>query len=231
MKSNICFFISAPNLMLGAKRMPQPLSRVMPNASVMIGNAGDRPLLRHPELAALAIEAIASWSNVESFMLNMFIQLFGGNETMSANIYLSLENQSAKNAAIRAAADIALKEKPEEHSVFKAIIAISKTNEKSRNKLAHWTWGDSHNITDGVLLIDPRSSIGGLDKSKIYVYKAQDFNAIIQANDKLCGYGLRFSFILNNHIANRDGQLLNELKAEPEIKERLSVIIASNKTL
>ena len=202
--------------------MPQPLSRVMPNASVVIGNAGDRPLHLHPDLAVLAIEAIASWSNVESFMLNMFIQLFGGNESMSANIYLSLENQSAKNAAINAAADTALKEKPEELSVFKAIMAIAKTNEKSRNKLAHWTWGDSPNIADGVLLIDPRSSIGDLDKSEIYVYKAQDLNAIIQANDRLCGFGLRFSFILEGHVANRDGHLLNELKSKPEIRERLS---------
>ena len=202
--------------------MPQPLSRVMPNASVVIGNAGDRPLLRHPELAVLAIEAIASWSNVENFMLNMFIQLFGGNESMSANIYLSLENQSAKNAAINAAAGTALKENPEELSVFKAIMAISKTNEKSRNKLAHWTWGDSPNIADGVLLIDPRSSIGELDKSEIYVYKAQDFNSIIQANDRLCGFGLRFNFILRDHVANREGRLLNDLKSEPEIRERLS---------
>lgn len=194
----------------------------MPNASVVIGNAGDRPLHRHPELAVLAIEAIASWSNVENFMLNLFIQLFGGNESMSANIYLSLENQSAKNAAINAAADTALKEKPEELSVFKAIMAISKTNEKSRNKLAHWTWGDSPNIADGVLLIDPRSSIGELDKSEIYVYKAQDFNSIIQANDRLCGFGLRFNFILRDHVANRGGQLLNDLKSEPEIRERLS---------
>ena len=201
--------------------MPQPLSKVMPNANVIIGNAGDRPLLRHPQLATLAIEAIASWSNVENFMLQMFVQLFGGNKSLATNIFLSLENQSAKTAAINAAADTALKEKPDVLVVFEAIMAISKTNEKSRNKLAHWIWGDSPNISDGLLLINPKSSIGDLDKSEIYVYKESDFTSIIEANDKLCGYGLRFNFILQGHIANRDGRLIIELKEEPEIKERL----------
>lgn len=201
--------------------MPQPLSRVMPKAGVRIGNAGDRPLLRHPQLATLAIEAIASWSNVENFMLKMFVQLLGGNKSLATNIFLSLENQSAKTAAINAAANTALKEKPDVLVVFKAIMAISKTNEKSRNKLAHWIWGDSPNISDGLLLINPKSSIGDLDKSEIYVYKESDFTSIIEANDKLCGYGLLFNFILQDHIANRDGRLIIELKEEPEIKERL----------
>lgn len=201
--------------------MPQPLSRVVPNASVIIGNAGDRPLLRHPELAVLAIEAIASWSNVENFMLEMFVCLLGGNESLAADIFLSFENQSAKTAAINAAANTVLKEKPDELAILKTIVAISKTNEKSRNKLAHWTWGDSPNIPNGLLLINPKSSIGELDKSEIYVYKQADFTSIIEANDKLCSYGLRFKFILQGHPANRDGKLLAELKEEPEIQERL----------
>lgn len=201
--------------------MPQPLSKVMANASVMIGNAGDRPLLRQPQLAALAIEAIASWSNVENFMLKMFVQLLGGDESLATNIFLSLENQFAKTAAIKAAANTVLEEKTDELAVFKAIMAISKTNEKSRNKLAHWIWGYSPNILDGLLLMNPKSSIDNLDISEIYVYKESDFTSIIEANDKLCGYGLRFNFILQGHVANRDGRLLTQLKEEPEIKERL----------
>ena len=82
--------------------MPQPLSRVMPNARVTLGNAGDRPLARHPELAVLAIEAIASWSNVEGFMLRLFMQLLGGNESLAASVFLALENQASKTAAINA---------------------------------------------------------------------------------------------------------------------------------
>lgn len=70
--------------------MPQPLSRVTPEAGiVVIGNAGDRVLARHPDLAVLAIEAIASWSNVESFMLGLFVELFGGHNSLATEVFLS----------------------------------------------------------------------------------------------------------------------------------------------
>lgn len=201
--------------------MPHPLSRVKPDANIAFGNAGDRPLQRHPDLAALAIEAIASWANVENFMLKLFVEMFGGNESLATNIYLALENQAAKNAAISAAAKTTLGEDSREYSVFKAIISLSKTNEKSRNKLVHWTWGDSPNIPDGLLLIDPLTTIGELDRSDVYVYKQADFQSIIEANDKLCGLGLRFTFILKGHVANREGRLLEELMEDPDINSRL----------
>jgi hypothetical protein len=197
--------------------MPQPLSRVQPDASVSIGNVGDRPLSRHPELAILVAEAISSWANVESFMFKLFIDLFGGNNSLAANVYLSLENQAAKNAAITAAAKTVMGVDSTEFALFKAILAIVKANGKSRNKLAHWTWGDSPNINDAVLLIDPRTTLGDIDKSNIYVYKRHDFESIISANDKVCGFGLQFKFILNGHVANRDGELLKKLMVEPEI--------------
>jgi len=202
--------------------MPQPLSRVRPSATIILGNAGDRPLARHPELAVLAIEAIASWSNVESFMLSLFIQLMGGNDSMAASVYLALEAQSAKNAGISTAAEIALQGREQELSVLRAILSITKTNEKERNKLAHWAWGDSPDIPDALLLVNPRTAIRELDRSDIYVYKAPDFQTIIQANDRLCGYGLKFNFILRGHVANCDGRLLAELSSESEIQHELA---------
>lgn len=202
--------------------MPQPLSRVNPNAGVIIGNAGDRPLARHPDLAVLALEAIASWSNVEAFLLRLFIQLLGGNESLAASVYLSLEGQSAKTGAIRAASAKALETRPQEANVLDAVLALAKTNEKDRNKLAHWTWGESPAIPDAVLLVNPRATLNDLDFSEIYVYRAQDFQSIIQSNDRLCGFGLSLKFVLSGHVANHDGSLLNRLAAEPEIAERLA---------
>lgn len=202
--------------------MPQPLSSVAPHASVIIGNAGDRPLARHPQLAILAIEALASWSNVESFMLNLFVQLLGGHGALAANIFLSLEIQNAKTAVIQAAANTVLKNEPDKIKLLNAIIAIAKTNQKSRDKLAHWTWGDSPNLPDALLLVNPKTTLGDIDKDEIYVYREQDFKQIIVANDRLCGYGLRLKFILMNHVANRDGRLFGELCSEPEIRDRLN---------
>ena len=202
--------------------MPQPLARVSPTASVVIGNAGDRPLERHAALAAVALEAIASWSNVEAFLFRLFIQLLGGNESLAASVYLALEGQSAKTNAIKAAAANALSGRAEELRVLEAVLSIAKTNEKERNKLAHWIWGDSPTLPDALLLIDPRSNLDALDSSEmIYVYREQDFRSIIQANDRLCGFGLRLKFVLSGHVANQDGRLIDELLREPEIAERL----------
>jgi hypothetical protein len=205
--------------------MPQPLSRVAPRATIFIGNAGDRPLSRHPDLAVLAIEAIASWSNVEALLLSLFIDVVGGHNSLAANVFLSLEGQSAKNAAIEAAAASALMARPTELRALRAILALVKTNKKDRNKLAHWTWGESPDLTDAVLLFDPRSSIGELDISKVFVYRAADFRSIIQANDRLCGHCLTFKFILTGHVANREGELLSRLLAEPDIKARLPAVV------
>jgi hypothetical protein len=81
--------------------MPNPISAVNANANIILGNAGDRLLARHPDLAVKALEAIASWANVEGFMLKLFIKLLGGNDSIAASIFLALEGQSAKTAASR----------------------------------------------------------------------------------------------------------------------------------
>ena len=201
--------------------MPQPLSRVSPDANVIIGNAGDRPLERHPALAAVALEAIASWSNVEAFLLRLYIHLLGGNQSLAASVYLALEGQSAKTNAIKAAAANALAGRAQELQVLEAMLSIAKTNEKERNKLAHWVWGDSPKLPDALLLLDPRADIEALDRSEVYVYREQDFRSIIQANDRLCGFGLQLKFVLSGHVANRDGHLIDRLVREPEIAERL----------
>lgn len=202
--------------------MPQPLSRVVPNASISIGNSGDRPISRHPKLGVLAIEALASWSNVEAFLLRLFVDLFGGHGALAADVFLSLQNQSAKSAAINAAATSVLSDRPDELNVLRAILALAKTNEKERNKIAHWVWGECSQLQDAILLVDPRSTIGELDLSNVLVYRANDFQNIIESNDELCGFGLLFKFILNGHVANRNGELLKKLLNDPRIRQRIS---------
>lgn len=153
----------------------------------------------------------------------MFVELFGGHSSLAAEVFLSLEGRAAKLAAINAAAASVLKDRDKELRVLRAILAIVKTNEKDRNKLTHWIWGDSPNLPDALLLVDPQTTLGKLDHSGVYVYRAQDFIAITQANDRLCGYGLRFRYVLQNHVANREGRLIAELLSEREIQERIEL--------
>jgi hypothetical protein len=170
--------------------MPQPLSRVMPSAIVIMCNAGDRPLNHNPELGLLAMEAIISWSNVERFMLNMYLKLMGGSQDLAAVSFLAQTTQNAKEASINAVAKHVLDEKYFE--LLRAILTASKPGQLGRDKLAHWTWGYSPNIPDGFLLADPRNTHTDFDRNLIFVYKKQDFIDIIKLNDELCGFGLRF---------------------------------------
>jgi hypothetical protein len=116
--------------------MPQPLSRVAPTATLLIANAGMRPLTTHnPKLGLMAMEAIISWSNVETFLLDLYVQLLGGVQEMAVIAYLALEQQSAKTAVIQAIAKEKLSE--ENQKLLNAILAVSKTAQKGRDKLAH----------------------------------------------------------------------------------------------
>ena len=79
--------------------MPQPLSRVAPNAGIMLNNAGDRPLQRHPELAILAADVIASWATVESFMLTGILQMTPRPAVNTRGFPDSLQGRSAIRTA------------------------------------------------------------------------------------------------------------------------------------
>lgn len=201
--------------------MPQPISRVAPNATIVYGNAGDRTLHRRPGMAVLAMEAIASWSNVEAFMLRLFVELLGGKKSLAAEVFLSLKGQTAKDSAIRAAAEFSLKERPNELRILNAILSIAGTNKKHRNKLAHHTWGFSPQLPDALLLVDPRASLEEPDKSAIYVWNEADFNSIIAENDELCGYGMELTFVLRRHVGNQNGEMVQRLLDAPKLRERM----------
>lgn len=188
--------------------------------SINIGNARDYPLRRRPELAVLAASAIASWANVESFMLRVFVQLMGGTAETAATVFLALETQSAKTQAINAVASSLQSGQKE---VLQALLAIARTNQRGRDRLAHWIWGDLSNLPGALLLLDPRIMLrtGAIELDDVYVYYEKDFLDLIEANDRLCGLGLLFSFTLGDHPANQDGQLLRRLCEEPEIRGRL----------
>lgn len=198
--------------------MPQPLSRIAPNAGYELGNVGTRTLSQRPDLALMAMEVIAAWSHVESFMLRMYIQLAGGAQSDAAAVFLAMETSTAKSAAITVLAERKLS--PENLKLLRAVIKITKSAQKERDKLAHWIWGLSPQLPDALLLSDPRN----LDctKDQILVYRAADFEAMRIKFERISGWGHLFQFILSGHPGNRNGELYDRLCQEPEILEILN---------
>jgi hypothetical protein len=201
--------------------MPQPLSRVRSQVGIVsFANVGDYPLRRHPDLAVLLAEAITSWATVDSFMLHLYVHLMGGAMDRAATAFLSLETQSAKTAAINAVARQFLSD--DRRALLNAIMRLAKSCQSNRDRLVHWLWGDSSQINDGLLLVNPKDVVNeSPNPDLILVYKEKDFHDIIAANERLARYGLRFIFILRDHQMNEGNAIYDQLCAEPEIRERL----------
>ena len=197
--------------------MPQPLSR-MRKVSFNIANSGEHPLLSHPELGLLIAEVIASWANVEAFMLRLFIAMMGGPAERAATVFFALDTQSAKTKAINAIAVATLSE--EKRNVLAAIQALAKSQQKERDAIAHGVWGWSFNLPDALLLMKASDAvINWRDRSKILVYRSADFNSIIERNERLsCLCGM-MHMVITKHVSA--DSLFLQLCSEPEIREKL----------
>lgn len=201
--------------------MPQPLSRIPVKPLVRIGNVGDYPMRLRPELAVLVADSIATWATLESFMLRLFVALMGGSSETAARVFLALEIQSAKSAAIQA---VATKKLPtNQQNLLTTILALVKSQQKVQDKLAHWTWGYAPELPDALLLINPKAIIDlhELNFSGIFVYKKWDFEGIIKTNERLTSFAMSFEFIVKNPEHPTAAELYGELCSEPEIQEGL----------
>ena len=226
--------------------MPQPLSRVNPGVNINLGNNSDSPSRHRPALALLAMNVVAEWSILESFVTTLFTKMLGSSAEIGTEMYVALSGGAAQNAAFRAVADATLK--GDEKDVFEAIFAEYKSISKMRNNIAHWVWGHSPELPDAALLIDPKhftrwrvsfdkaiasrtgESLPDTPRDKIFVYRDSDFILISNKIQRLIGFVVDFNFVLSNHVANQGGQLLQRLLVEPEILEFVSRLREGRKT-
>ena len=197
--------------------MANPISRVAPGASIELGNVGTRTLATRPRLAIMAMEAIAAWSHVESFMLHMFVALAGGIDADAAAVYVALETSSAKARAVSILAERRLGIR--EQKVLSAIIKLTKSSQKDRDKLAHWSWGSSSALPDALLLSDPRNL--DINRDQIYAYKESDFENMRLRFEKIAKFGIIFSMVVRYSHSDSQKTRLTELENEPEIAEIL----------
>jgi hypothetical protein len=76
------------------------------------------------------------------------------NASTAMSMYLSVDAASAQVAILTAAAESVMTN--DEVEVFAALMTTVRAAHKHRNKHAHWHWGCSDEITDGLLLIEPK---------------------------------------------------------------------------
>ncbi|MGH9436691.1 MAG: hypothetical protein ACRD22_02045 [Terriglobia bacterium] len=183
--------------------MPQILGQMSKEIKFSIGTQDFSASNERPKLALAAMNIIAKWSVLEGFLSQLFVNMLGSNPYPGAAIYQALTSAAAQDAAFRAIAAIATKDSSQdEKDIFEAILKLVKNTRQRRNKIAHWVWGYSEDIPDGVLLCDPSKimqfqvnladatrrkemhEIGSLFREirkEIFVYYQTDFQDISQA--------------------------------------------------
>tara|TARA_B100000678_G_scaffold202315_1_gene170228 strand:+ start:548 stop:1162 length:615 start_codon:yes stop_codon:yes gene_type:complete len=202
--------------------MPQPLSTVVPEAGMIIGQTGDRAVSRHPELATMFAEAISTWSSVEFELLKFYLNMFGGAESLVATAYLALTTSSAKLNVILAVGEKRMV--PKHYKVLQAILSIVKSREKARNKLAHRVWGYSIELPDALLLADPAHLLALPATAKdVFVYKAADFKSIISDNEELASWIIDLGIMHQYRGDQQADRLYEELSEQPDIALKLSI--------
>ena len=107
-----------------------------------------------------------------------------------------MTSASAKDKALLSVALAALTE--QEYMLLKALLKLKDGHQRSRDKLAHWYWGICDEVSDGLLLVDPRylmryranvldlhdkGKLQGaeIDRSKFYVVRPKDLKADAKA--------------------------------------------------
>lgn len=153
-----------------------------------------------------------------------YVNLAGGNDTDAATVYLALETQSAKTAAVSALARKKLH--PSVQQLLSGILKVAKSAQKEKDKLAHWVWGTVSNRPNDILMADPRELIFieknmRINEDKLYLYSLDEFEKMRIRFEKIAGWGMQIKYLFG-HPSPEATELYEQLCQEPEIAEILN---------
>lgn len=214
----------------------QPLTRY-PNAAVTLMQ--DNTMASRPDIAVVVAECIGVWAEIEFILGYTLSMILGADYKAGLAMYLALKGASPRQDAINAAASAMMAQ--EQKDVFDAVMIIVKKAYVQRNRLAHWCWGSSPQIPDGLLLIDPAYKVRhmagmddgnwGFDKSHAFVVKKRDVDEILVQLIEARNLAGRISgFLWRRTPAERRAGYLLQLRNEPRVQEALRQVQKGRKT-
>ena len=142
-------------------------------------------VIKHPTLAALALEVIGTASQGEANFARLVSALTHGKSKPVLDYYLSLKNDAPKAAVVEALAASTLE--PARLELFRAVAKYHQSTILPRQPIAHGIWADTDKLPDALLLINPRdlmANLGRMDpavQKSIAAYKANDAKALAEA--------------------------------------------------
>ena len=227
--------------------MPQPLSRVKPEADI---NIGPQSLHVFPQFLPRIMGVIAQWAHTDGDFANVFAMTLKADIEVGVAVYQAFNGLEARRTALFAAAKKAL---PEWQQIaLDAVWRATKGSRDQRDRFAHHVWGYSVDLPDALLLMnssvvvdrnisyrtrleikDGRHLVSpkDFDRSQVFVYREKDFDRAymdaLEAN-RLVTY---LYWLVSNLPMLRDNKpLLNEplfrRTVEPLMREKSAEIQA-----
>ncbi len=133
--------------------MPQPLSKVMPNAK--LGADVSDALKACPELAIYSATILSSSAKIDVQLATLMIKIIGLENDAALAVFDILRAASLQKLALDAAAKAGFNE--QDFRIFSALTSAAETAQKERHRLAHWIWAASDDVPKSLLLIDPKA--------------------------------------------------------------------------
>ncbi len=131
--------------------MPQPFSKIVPDAHVYIDS---NVLSDKPDMAVLITKIFALWAQIEHELSFLLVRVLGADAAPAIAMHATLTAQHLQNSALQAAAKAALS--PDQFDVFQAALSTAESAATPRNHLAHWIWGGCEQRPDLLALFDPK---------------------------------------------------------------------------
>lgn len=206
--------------------------------SYSFGLSFTKPALERPELSAMVLNVIGTWSRIDMH-INQMASLF-----LSADVHVvfkmlnSIESISARRTAIRTAAQHMLSDG--DYRIFSAALKTTKSSELRRYVFAHHVWATSKEFPNELLLIDPKTANilaaaeaeyditrdpkGSVNKKPfsnmecIYIYTEKDLQEEIDRANRAFMVVRELTILMSNLSNQRGDSIRESLLADPLIE-------------
>lgn len=179
--------------------MPHPLSRVKPDAEIVVG---PQALLLMPQFVPQIMRVVAQWAHIDGNLATIFSSLLTADVETATAVYQAFNGLEARRIALFKAAEKAVPEW--QQIVLRTVWTATKASRDQRDRFVHHVWGSSRDVPDALLLMDSsvvvdrnvshrqRTPTEGnrflltpadFDRSQVFVYRKPDFDRAVREAD------------------------------------------------
>lgn len=228
--------------------MPNPLSKVRPDASIKLGV---HTFENHPKFMLHIHNVIHCWSKTDLFLSHLATTFLRSDFEVVAAMFQALSSAEARRAAMIAAAQEVLDE--EDFWLVCAVLAEIRSSREERNRFAHHIWAACEELPENLLLVDPKATGGILmsintalaslssgapqsspelrsfDHKRVQVYSKQDFEQASESAANAHSWVAKLYLSIAIQPSPAD-PMRTELLEQPAIRRRYDKISQGKRT-